>query len=289
MSRRGGRPPLQTGGGIETNTKAPYASVAEEEQAREEAAAAQLRIWRAHLPEIFEKMSRIADPRRPGSIRHQVAVLLFYGLLLFVFQYASRREANRGATTPALTAALQQVFPDLDLASVPHFDTVERFLRTLPPDALEQILRDRITQLLRRHAVRQYLVDHAWVVAIDGTQQFTRHQPFAPEALRQRVSDTETRYRVYIVEAVLVTSAGATLPLLSEFAENAVDAPPETKQGSETKAFRRLARRLKDWFPRRRLLVVMDGLYPNGPIFQICRDYHWDYLIVLPQKVLPSV
>ncbi|MDA8204722.1 MAG: hypothetical protein M0Z36_01535, partial [Thermaerobacter sp.] len=40
----------------------PYASVAEEEQAREEAAAAQLRIWRAHLPEIFEKMSRIADP-----------------------------------------------------------------------------------------------------------------------------------------------------------------------------------------------------------------------------------
>ena len=137
-----------------------------------------------------------------------MAVLLFYGLLLFVFQYASRREANRGATTPVLTAALQQVFPDLDLASVPHFDTVERFLRTLPPDALEQILRDRITQLLRRHAVRQYLVDHAWVVAIDGTQQFTRHQPFAPEALRQRVSDTETRYRVYIVEAVLVTSAG---------------------------------------------------------------------------------
>ncbi len=33
MSRRGGRPPLQTGGGIQTNTKAPYASVAEEEQA----------------------------------------------------------------------------------------------------------------------------------------------------------------------------------------------------------------------------------------------------------------
>ena len=72
------------------------------------------------------------------------------------------------------------------------------------------------------------------VVAIDGTQKFTRHQPFAPEALRQRVSDTETRYRVYILEAVLVTSAGATVPLLSEFAENAVDAPPETKQDSET-------------------------------------------------------
>ena len=257
MSRTGARPPMGGGFSIQTNGKSPYGSPEEEEQAREEAAAAQLAQWKAHLPALFAKMARIPDLRRPGSVRHRIPVLLFYGLLLFAFQYASRREANREATSPTLAQALQEVFPDLD--SIPHFDTVERLLRGIPDDTWEDLLRDRIETLLRKHTVRQYLVSHAWVVAVDGTQKFARHQPFADEALRQQISETDTRFRVYVLEAVLVAANGFALPLLTEFAENAPNAPPDTKQDCELKAFRRLARRLKQWFPRRRLLLVLDG------------------------------
>lgn len=127
------------------------------------------------------------------------------------------------------------------------------------------------------------------MVAGDGTQKFTRHQPFAAEALQPRVSETETRYRVYVVEAVLVAGDGLTLPLVTEFAENPPETSPNQTQDSEVKAFHRLARKLKQWFPRRRLLVVMDGLYPHGPVMAVCRQYHWDYMIVLPRDVLRSV
>lgn len=45
--------------------------------------------------------------------------------------------------------------------------------------------KDRITSMLGKHGVQQYLVDHQWVVAIDGTQKFARHQPFADQAVRR--------------------------------------------------------------------------------------------------------
>lgn len=286
--RTGARPPLRArSSGTLPNSKVPYDTPEAEQAARESAADAQIRVWRQHLPVLFQKLIRIRDPRRPGSVRHQVTVVVFYGLLLFVFQYASRREANRNGTSPTLAHALQQVFPDV--TSIPHFDTVERLLRAIPEETWDAVLKDRITTLLAKHRVQRYLVDHYWVVAVDGTQKFSRHQPFAPQALQRRIADGDVRYRVYVLEAVLVTGGGLTLPLATEFAENEVGAPADTKQDCEQKAFRRLAERLKRWFPHRHLLLVLDGLYPNGPVLEVCRRHHWDFMIVLPENCLSRV
>ena len=86
-----------------------------------------------------------------------------YGLLLFVFQYASRREANREMTGPLLATILRTVFPDIE--STPHFDSVERLLRAIPNDRVKEFLEDRVTTILNKHQIRSYLVDHGWVVA----------------------------------------------------------------------------------------------------------------------------
>ncbi|MGH8603254.1 MAG: transposase family protein, partial [Gammaproteobacteria bacterium] len=48
-----------------------------------------------------------------------------------------------------------------------------------------------------------------------------------------------------------------------------------------------LAARLKAYFPR--LPLLPDGLYPNGPLMALCRQYGWQFMRVLPAKCLPSV
>jgi hypothetical protein len=48
-------------------------------------------------------------------------VVLLYGLLSFVLQMASRREANRELSRPAFLATLQALFPELE--PLPHADT----------------------------------------------------------------------------------------------------------------------------------------------------------------------
>lgn len=269
------------------NRKVSWETEADEQAAHEEAVQAQLGVWKDHLPRLLECFAKIPDPRDPRKIRHKATVLIFYALLCGLFQVASRREANRIMTGPTLANTLRHAFPMID--SIPHFDSVARFLETIPEETWSAILQERIQALLKQHHVRQFLVQHAWVVAIDGTQKFARHQPWDPHALRQKQNETETLYRVYILEAVLVSPEGLTLPLMSEFCENAADAAEDTKQDCELKAFRRLSRRLKQWFPRRRLLLVMDGLYPCGPVFQLCRAYHWDFMIILPAASLKSI
>ncbi|MCP3943251.1 MAG: transposase, partial [Desulfobacteraceae bacterium] len=61
------------------------------------------------------------------------------------------------------------------------------------------------------------------------------------------------------------------------------------KQDCETRAFHRLAERLKKEFPRLPIIVLLDGLYANGPIMEHCFKNKWKFMIVLKDKSLPSV
>lgn len=120
------------------NRKSPWKTVEEEQEARQSAVEAQVNAWRAILPGLLEKFARIKDPRRPGSIKHKLTVLMVFGLLLFIFQYNSRREANRELSHPGVLETLRSVFPEVD--SIPHLDTLARLLEKIPADNLENIL-----------------------------------------------------------------------------------------------------------------------------------------------------
>jgi hypothetical protein len=78
-----------------SNRLCAYQTQAEKQAAREEAVAGQLRVFRRLLPKLLKELSKIPDPRQAKQSQHKLAVLLLYGLLSFVFQMASRREANR--------------------------------------------------------------------------------------------------------------------------------------------------------------------------------------------------
>ena len=77
------------------NGTSPWKTVREEQQARQEAVEEQLQAYRSALPTLLKRLGEIGDPRNPKTIRHKSTVLLLYGILLFVFQMASRLEANR--------------------------------------------------------------------------------------------------------------------------------------------------------------------------------------------------
>ena len=61
------------------------------------------------------------------------------------------------------------------------------------------------------------------------------------------------------------------------------------KQDCEQKAFKRLAVRLKQHFPRLPICLATDGLYPNTPFFDICRQYDWRFIVTFEDGNLPTV
>lgn len=61
-----------------------------------------------------------------------------------------------------------------------------------------------------------------------------------------------------------------------------------TDLAREQKAGKRLLIRLRQMFPKLRIMVVADGLYANGPIMAQCRHLHLDFMFVLPRDHLPG-
>lgn len=267
-----------------------YESVSEEKLARLEAVTEQVKIIRAKLPVLLRRLRAIPDPRQPRKIKHQLTCVLIYGILSFVLQVASRREANRELTRPQFKENLMRLFPELE--DLPHQDTLMRLLDRIEIDQIEAVQIDLVQQLMRKKKLQRYLIEGCYPIAFDGTQKMVRQLAWSEECLERKVGDGPEKakqYYVYVVELNLVLGNGMVIPLMSEFLEYTKGDTDENKQDCELRGFYRLVKRLKDAFPRTRFLVLLDGLYPNGPVVEICRKYHWKAMIVLQDGSLPQV
>ena len=265
-----------------------YRSGAEERRERQEASLGQLGVLRAQLPWLLARLGRIPDPRQPRKVKHQLTVLLLYGLLSFVFRQASRREANRDLTRPMFLENLRLLFPEFQ--TLPHHDTVNRVLAEIDVEQIEHSHRQLLARLIRQKKFRRHLVAGRYPVTIDGTGKLVRSQPLSGEWGERRIpGDAERRqYSVYVVEASLAFPNGMTIPLVTEFCDNTQGELGEDKQDCETRAFYRIAKRLKQTFPKLPILLLLDGLYANGPVMDVCRKNGWQFMIVLRDGSLPA-
>ncbi len=291
QAQQGLRPPPQNS---VSNCLCRYQDEAQEQAAREAGVAGQLGVFRSLLPKLLKDLSKIDDRRQAKKVKHKLTVVLLYGLLSFVFQMASRRQTNQTLSRPAFMSTLQGLFPELE--TLPHADTLHRVLQGIKVADLEQAHVALIRRLIRQKKFRRYLLDQCYPIAIDGTQKLVRRGQWWDEAWLERRHDGEQQQEaswvqqyVYVLEANLVFRNGVTLPLLSEFLSHGQGDPDDHKQDCEQRAFHRLAKRLKGYFPRLPILVLLDGLYPNGPIMAHCRRYGWQFMIVLPNNCLPSL
>jgi hypothetical protein len=166
-------------------------------------------------------------------------------------------------------------------------DTVNAVLAVLDPLHLDRLNAALIQVILAKKTVRPFRLQHHWYrVVIDGTQVMTVPEGHCPHCLHRTLRNGETQYFHSLVAAKLVCPNGFCLPLASVWLAN----PEEyDKQDCELTGWRRLADTLKQYYPRLPMCIVADGLYPNDPFFQICRDNGWAWIVTLKDGNLPSL
>ena len=278
-----------------SNGKCEWKTVDEEQNARQQAVEEQIKVYRAVLPTLLKRFAKIHDPRNPKTTKHKSTVLMLYGILVFVFQMGSRREANREMSLPMFQQNLRLMFPELE--SLPHQDTLNRLLSLIDVNQIEEALIELVQKFIRGKKFCRYLTSTHYPIAVDGTQKLARDFRWTEQCLERQVQykaedgtvTTRPQYYVYVLEASLAFANGMTIPLLSEFLSYAEGDREANKQDCELKAFQRLAQRIKHYFPRLPIRVLLDGLYPNGPVMALCRSYHWQFMIVLQDDSLTTV
>ncbi len=272
------------------NSTCEYETVKEEFAARNAIVTDQIKIIKSRLPDLLKQLSKIKDPRNPKKIKHKLSILMIYGIFMFVFNVASRREADREMTRPVFLENLKKFFPEIE--KLPHNDTLMRLLTGIEVDQIEKALIKCIQKLIRNKKFVRYLINGCYPIAVDGTQKMVRDYIWSEQCQERSVGKEDRKYKqyyVYVLEASLSFQNGMTLPLMSEFLSYTEGDTDRKKQDCETKAFKRLAERLKSTFKRLPIMLLLDGLYANGPVMEICHINRWDYMIVLKDKSLTTV
>jgi len=275
-----------------SNRKSQYETVEEEIQARQEAVTEETKVLKANLPVLLKRLSKIPDPRNPKKIKHKLTVLMLYGILIFVYQMASRRQANEKMTNPIIIENLKLLFPELQ--SMPHSDTLQRLLARIDVNEIEKAQIELVSRLIRNKKFVRYLIQGRYPIAIDGTQKMVRDYLCSEQWLERNIKvkkgkEPKKQYYVYVLEACLAFRNGMTIPVMSEFLNYSEGDTERHKQDCELKGFKRLAQRLKAEFKNLPIMLLLDGLYPNGPMMNICRKNRWDYMMVLQDDKLPSL
>lgn len=81
--------------------------------------------------------------------------------------------------------------------------------------------------------------------------------------------------KIYFENNLVCRIASETIENSDEYV-NKID--EEVKQDCESKAFVRLAEKIKKKFPRLPIVITADGLYVTQRVLQICKKNHWDYI-----------
>ena len=225
----------------------------------------------------------VSDTRNPEKIRYPLEGLLTIGVLMYIFRLKARRQVTHLLRGNGPSEAKFSTW--FGVENIPHGDTLNYAFKNLETEEVQEVICLMIEKLIRKKTLYPWrLFDIYYRISIDLTGLWKFSERHCEHCLTQELKNGETLYYHPVLEAKFVAPNGFALSVMSEFVEN--PSAEETIQDCELKAFYRLAERLKKRFPRLPICLLLDGLYANGPVMQICEDNNWRYIIVLRDKKL---
>lgn len=172
-----------------------------------------------------------------------------------------------------------------ELERVADPGTLDNLLEQLNPDYLASLKIKMINGLIRQKVLNRFrLFNQYYLIAIDATGHLVFEQRHCEHCLTMKQKGVVYYYH-NVLEAKVITENGLSLSLVTEFIENKDGA---TKQDCEINAFKRLTKKLKKVFPQLRICLTLDSLYAAGPIFDICEEYNWKYIISFKEGSMPA-
>jgi hypothetical protein len=250
------------------------------------------RITKHFFPELRKRLSGVKDSRKRAYTTYDPDELLFCVMLKNMLAVKSMRGTDESLNTETCIENVYRALSKEKKDNLPHHDTMNDFLKTLPVSELEKVRKHMMGRLLSARVLEKHrLLGKRHVILIDGTGLFKFDKKHCEHCLKREIANPKTGekktvYMHHVLEAKLL--AGDTVfSVGSEFIEN--ESEDVEKQDCELKAFYRLAERLKKEYPRLPICIIGDSLYACEPVFRLCERYGWKFLIRFKAGSIPTV
>ncbi len=243
-----------------------------------------------YFPELISKFNGLTDLRNQSYVKYQMKVIFIVRLMGLMCEMKSMQGMTRELNTEEAIQNIAEIC-GLELEEIPHCDTINDVFEKVKVEEIEKIRKYLITKLIRGKMIQKYKIrDKYYHVIVDGTGLATSRKKYNENCLVKNKTDKNGKeyqeYSTYVLEAKIVVGE-MVLSIGSEFVENVNE--DETKQDCETKAFKRLAEKIKKEYPKLKILISGDALYANKPVLDICKENGWKYIIRFKEGAIPSL
>ena len=278
-------------------------------------------IIRKYFPELINKFNNLTDLRNQSYVTYQMKVIFMVRLLGLMCEIKSMHEMTNELNTEEAIENIAKIC-GLQLEEIPHCDTINNVFEQVKVEEIEEIRKYIITRLIRGKIIKKFLVrDRYYHIIVDGTGLATSRKKYNNNCLVKNKTDKNGKkyqeYSTYVLEAKLVVG-DMVFSIGSEFVENKNSTKfiikkiktykktqdikynrkkenkrnlsyAKYKQDCETKAFKRLAEKIKKEYPRLPILISGDALYANKTVLEICQKNKWKYLIRFKEGAIPTL
>lgn len=258
------------------------------------------KIQKRYIPELMKYFSETKDPRNKSYITYSNRIMLSTLYHKGIGGIVSMQEMTTQFNKEIVASNIYALTGEDAREYLPHHVTVNEYLERLEPEELEGVLYKICYESIRRKSFNEARYMKKWLVIVDGTQTYEGPVQLNEQCLERHYNkgtDKEkVSFHVDVLEAKIYLGEGLLLSIGSEFIQNdeayqAVKGKGEeaVKQDCETKAFKRLAEKIKSKYPRLPIILMGDSLYASEPVLQICEDNGWDYIIRYKDGSIPSI
>lgn len=247
-----------------------------------------------YFPDFIKQLRRVKDPRSQAYITYPSEMLLLMRILAAMGAIESMRQMTEEMNRTVCIQNIGKMLGIKNIEELPHWSSINNFLEKVSPEDLEKLNQALVRRLIRTRAFENNRYRKYWQVIIDGTGLYSFKKKHCDHCLtRVYHKDTEkefTEYFHYVLEAKILFAPDLLVSVATEFIENPTSFNSEAdKQDCELRAFYRLAEKLKAAFKRLPICLTFDSLYACQPVFSLCRDKNWRFIIRFKEKRIPSV
>ena len=247
-------------------------------------------IINQYFPELIEKFEGLTDIRHQSYVTYKMKVIFMVRLLALMCEIKSMHGLTRELNTEEAIKNIAQIC-GLELDEIPHCDTINDVFKNIKIEEIEKIRKYMIVKMIRNKMLEKYKIrGQHYHVIVDGTGLATSKKKYNKNCLVKNKTDKNgneyQEYSTYVLEAKLVIG-DMVFSIGSEFVEN--EDKNVDKQDCETKAFKRLAEKIKKEYPRLRIIISGDALYASKPVIDICKEKEWKYIIRFKEGSIPTL
>ena len=247
-------------------------------------------IINQYFPELISKFDGLTDVRHQSYVKYKMKVIFIVRLMGLMSSIKSMHELTEEFNTEEAIANIAKIC-GLELDEIPHCDTINDIFEQVNVEEMESIIKYMINRMIRNKMFDKFKIrDKYYHVVVDGTGLASSKKKYNKNCLVKNKHDKNGKeyqeYSTYVLEAKLVVG-DMVFSIGSEFVEN--EEENVDKQDCETKAFKRLAAKIKKEYPRLKIIIGADALYASKPVMDICKENGWKYIIRFKEGSIPTL